>query len=72
MWKDILSARMDGTVYLLWYPKLTLPKAIAESVDFGLCVDGWYAIDYEGIDSCWETAFGSIGEPSYYANIVCP
>jgi hypothetical protein len=73
MWEPIASAKKDGTPYLLWFPVSTLPEAIAVSVDdVGLAIDGWYFASPKAIDDGWTTAFGSIGEPTHFAEIRVP
>lgn len=71
-WKKIAEARKDGVLYLLWFPRSTLPPAIASTVDAGLAVYGWYFSSPKGTDNGWETPFGSIGEPTHFAGLSAP
>lgn len=72
MWETIENAKRDGTVYLLWFPRSTLPREISDSVDVGLSIDGWYFSSPKEIDDGWQTAFGSIGEPTHFAKLCGP
>lgn len=71
-WRPIAEAKKDGTTYLLWFPKSTLPEQIAEGCDAGLAIDGWYWVGVPGDDEGWATAFGHIGEPTYYQTLDVP
>ena len=64
IWKPIAEAGIDGTEYLLYFPKSPSQRKT-------IIINGRYAAS-DGGDHWWETPVSFFGVPTHFAELVLP